>query len=84
MGVLMKDILVYAMVAFMLAALGYGFYDFEVNPEKYTRKSKPPVKLGPGDKIIHRKDICYGTEQDTRTNTDSDVEASPRLAYTLC
>lgn len=48
-----------------------------------VRKSKPPIKLVPGDKIIHRKDICNGIKSYPSKNTIGNVEASPRLAYTI-
>jgi hypothetical protein len=51
----MKEYLIffYVSVAVICAMLGCSSIG-----EDHTRKSKPPIKLESGDKIIHRIDIC--------------------------
>jgi hypothetical protein len=46
-----------AMLILLLCFL-FGMGALKQACESHTRKSKPPIKLESGDKIIHRIDIC--------------------------
>jgi hypothetical protein len=54
----MKNSLIYLMIVALLCVMGYAFYDFEVNPEKYGRKSKPPKEITDPNEVKWRTDIC--------------------------
>lgn len=66
---------VYILISVLSMAIALAFGCRQVHDYKYTRLSKPPIKITDPNDIKNRKDICCGNGRDSGPYKRGDSKA---------